>query len=74
MIYNHILIRYGEISTKGQNRKKFVAQLRQNIAHALTQFSNVDIKYTRDRMYIHLNGENHEPIVELLQEVFGIQS
>ncbi|MEC0664772.1 tRNA 4-thiouridine(8) synthase ThiI [Priestia flexa] len=74
MIYNHILIRYGEISTKGQNRKKFVAQLRQNIAHALAQFSNVDIKYTRDRMYIHLNGENHEPIVELLQEVFGIQS
>ena len=35
MIYNHILIRYGEISTKGQNRKKFVAQLRKNIVTAL---------------------------------------
>ncbi|TYR82145.1 tRNA 4-thiouridine(8) synthase ThiI [Priestia megaterium] len=74
MIYNHILIRYGEISTKGQNRKKFVAQLRKNIAHSLKGFNNIHIKYTRDRMYIHLNGENHEPIIERLQQIFGIQS
>ena len=25
-------------------------------------------------MYIHLNGENHEPIIERLQQIFGIQS
>ncbi|MBM7701201.1 tRNA uracil 4-sulfurtransferase ThiI [Metabacillus iocasae] len=74
MIYNHILIRYGEISTKGQNRKKFVEQLKRNIAQALEAFSNAKIKFTRDRMYVHLNGENHEPIVEELQKVFGIQS
>ncbi|WP_374988504.1 tRNA uracil 4-sulfurtransferase ThiI [Priestia megaterium] len=74
MIYNHILIRYGEISTKGQNRKKFVAQLRKNIVTALSAFQNIHVKYTRDRMYIHLNGENHEPIIERLQQIFGIQS
>ncbi|MFC3883243.1 tRNA uracil 4-sulfurtransferase ThiI [Bacillus songklensis] len=74
MIYDHILIRYGEISTKGQNRKKFVGRLKRNISDVLERFSNIFIEHTRDRMYIRLNGEQHEPIMNELKKVFGIQS
>ena len=31
MKYDHILVRFGEISTKGKNRKKFIEKLRQHI-------------------------------------------
>lgn len=74
MIYDYILIRYGEISTKGQNRKKFVSQLRRNISDVLAHHPNIFIEQTRDRMYIRLNGEQHEPIMNELRKVFGIQS
>ena len=29
--YDHIIVRYGELSTKGKNRKEFTRQLTQNI-------------------------------------------
>ncbi|GAA3320480.1 hypothetical protein GCM10020331_031660 [Ectobacillus funiculus] len=29
---------------------------------------------TRDRMYIQLNGEDHEAVAERLKDVFGIHS
>ena len=31
MIYDHILVRYGELTLKGANRKVFVSQLRSNV-------------------------------------------
>ncbi|MGE7216200.1 tRNA uracil 4-sulfurtransferase ThiI [Priestia koreensis] len=74
MMYNHILIRYGEVSTKGQNRKQFLTRLRKHILHVLADFPSILIEQTRDRMYIHLKGEDPKPMIPKLQEVFGIQS
>ncbi|WP_240370988.1 tRNA uracil 4-sulfurtransferase ThiI [Anoxybacteroides rupiense] len=74
MKYDRILIRYGEMSTKGKNRNRFVVRLKQNIAKKLASFSNIKIEYMRDRMYILLNGEPHEKVMEQLKTVFGIQS
>lgn len=74
MQYDHILIRYGELSLKGKNLKHFVARLYQNVKMKLTNFSNIEIKRNRSRMYILLNGEDPEPIMEELKDVFGIQS
>jgi len=74
MEFDHILIRFGEISTKGRNRKKFVDRLKTNIKEVLNQFPALTYQATRDRLYIHLNNENHEEIVEKLKLVFGIQS
>jgi thiamine biosynthesis protein ThiI len=74
MMYDYILIRYGEISTKGQNRKKFTDRLKRNIQHVLTPYPNIFIEQTRDRMYIRLNGEPHKPMMAELENVFGIQS
>ena len=74
MNYDHILIRYGEISTKGKNRKRFVDQLKENIKLVLHEFPALVYSSNRDRMYIRLQGENHEPILEKLENVFGIHS
>lgn len=74
MIYDQILVRYGEISTKGRNRNLFVEKLRKNVQYVLRDFPNIKIKANRDRMYVLLNGEDLEKISERLQHVFGIQS
>jgi thiamine biosynthesis protein ThiI len=74
MKYDHILIRYGEMSTKGKNRKQFTHRLKRNIAKKLKDFPTIRIEEMRDRMYIRLNDAPHEPIMERLKDVFGIQS
>ncbi|MFD1739324.1 tRNA uracil 4-sulfurtransferase ThiI [Bacillus salitolerans] len=74
MQYDQILIRYGEITTKGKNRLKFVDVLKENIQHKLKDFPNIKIERTRDRMYIKLNGEDHQEIMNRLETVFGIYS
>ena len=74
MIYDRILVRYGELSVKGKNRKYFINALHRNIRHKLKAFENLQIQATRDRCYILLNGTNPEPVIEQLNKVFGIQS
>lgn len=74
MKYDRILIRYGEMTTKGRNRNLFVRRLKDNVAEKLQAFPNIKIEYMRDRMYVLLNGEPHEPIIDKLKTVFGIHS
>jgi len=74
MNYDRILIRYGEISTKGRNRRSFVERLKRNIKAALRAFPNVTVEAGRDRMYIVLNGENSAEIIRILPKIFGIRS
>ena len=35
LLYDHIIVRYGELSTKGKNRKDFTRQLTSNIRRRL---------------------------------------
>lgn len=74
MNYDRILIRYGEISTKGRNRHQFVERLRRSIKDALQSYPMVKIEAGRDRMFILLNGENSSEIIKVLQKIFGIRS
>ncbi|MEH7418342.1 tRNA uracil 4-sulfurtransferase ThiI [Neobacillus drentensis] len=74
MNYDRILIRYGEISTKGRNRHKFVEKLRKSVKMALASFPNIKIEASRDRMYVLLNNENGIEIIEKLKHIFGVQS
>ncbi|MEC1415317.1 MULTISPECIES: tRNA uracil 4-sulfurtransferase ThiI [Bacillus] len=74
MKYDHILVRFGEISTKGKNRKKFIEKLRKHIRFVLKDFEALKLASDRDRITIMLNGEDPEPISEQLKSVFGIQS
>jgi tRNA uracil 4-sulfurtransferase len=74
MNYNRILVRYGEISTKGRNRKMFTAKLRENILQALKDFPTISVSASRDRLHIQLGEENGEEIIPRLEKIFGIQS
>lgn len=74
MLYDHILVRYGEISTKGKNRGDFIECLRANTAYVLREFKKIKIQAKHDRMYIQLNGEDWRKIAQPLKKVFGIQS
>lgn len=72
--YSEIMVRYGELSTKGKNRKGFIMQLAQNVRSTLQEFPMIKIKADRDRMHLILNGANSQAVIEKLQKVFGIQN
>lgn len=74
MLYDHIILKYGEISLKKKNRKDFIKQLRRNVKRQLSQFSNLDIESTREWMMIKLNGEDPNQIIPICQRIFGIQN
>ena len=74
MMYDRILIRYGEISTKGRNRNKFIDKLRKSVRKAIEDFPKAHVQSDRDRMYVLLNGEDGIKVSERLKNVFGIQS
>ncbi|EJO7756420.1 tRNA 4-thiouridine(8) synthase ThiI [Listeria monocytogenes] len=74
MEFDRMLIRYGELSTKGKNRKQFVTKLAQNVKRAMTDLPEVRIHGERDRMYIILNGADYQLVEERLKPIFGIQS
>ncbi|RSU10776.1 tRNA 4-thiouridine(8) synthase ThiI [Vagococcus elongatus] len=68
------MIRYGELSTKGKNIKLFIQQLAKNIRSALQAHPKVKIHGQKDRMYLILNGEPSQIIIEKLRPIFGIQT
>ena len=74
--YDTILIRYGELSTKGHNRKDFIRCLLKNLKHALRAYEGLTYVQTHDRIYIRL-GQSEIPYDEvraIIARVFGISS
>ncbi|KAF1303909.1 tRNA uracil 4-sulfurtransferase ThiI [Enterococcus sp. JM9B] len=74
MKYTEIMVRYGELSTKGKNRRSFIMQLAENVRRTLSDFPAVKIHAERDRMHLLLNGADSDEIIPKLQKVFGIQN
>ena len=74
MQYTEIMIRYGELSTKGRNRKDFIGRLNGNVTKALHEFNNLTIRPKHDRMHIELNGNDAYEVIARLKNVFGIQN
>ena len=72
--YEYILVRFGELSTKGKNKKDFIKRLAQNMQLALKDYSNLTFERTRDHVYIHLNGTDPYEIAPILKNVFGLRS
>lgn len=69
-----ILIRYGELSTKGRNKKMFTQKLASNIKKALVEFPQVKVIPDYDFMYLDLHEAPEEPVIEKVKPIFGIQS
>ena len=72
--YNTVLIRYGELTTKGKNRRDFIRKLDKNIRAILSDFEQLEFRHSYDRFFIKLNGAPMEPIRDRLKKVFGISS
>lgn len=71
IIYDHIVVRYGELSTKGKNRKEFMKMLTHNIRRRLKDYANLTYNTLHDGLFIKLNGEDYSKIKEDLKDIFG---
>ncbi|WP_145368182.1 tRNA uracil 4-sulfurtransferase ThiI [Staphylococcus epidermidis] len=75
MQFDHLLVRYGELTLKGTNRKMFVNQLKDNVKRALIPLRGYHVKGKRDRMYIELSPEaDINEIIHRVSKVYGIKS
>ena len=70
--YDSILIRFGELSTKGKNKKDFVVQLYKNVKTALQDFKGLSFNRSHDRIYVKLNDEDPTSVADILKDVSGI--
>ena len=75
MKYDHILVRYGELTLKGTNRKRFTNVLKENVIQSLRSLEGTRVKCERDRMFISLFEEaNVNEVINRLTKIFGIKS
>ncbi|EMR4163890.1 TPA: tRNA uracil 4-sulfurtransferase ThiI [Streptococcus pyogenes] len=74
MDYSEIMVRHGELSTKGKNRMRFINRLKNNIQDVLAPFPAITVRSDRDRTHVYLNGTDYQPVVEVLKLVFGVQA
>jgi tRNA uracil 4-sulfurtransferase len=73
MKYDYLMVHYGELGTKGDNKRLFIAQLVRNIRHALASFSEVAVTSNRDHAFVSINEGNFAAVLARLQDVSGIQ-
>ena len=67
-----ILIKYGELTTKKDNRKLFINILYNNVKKAL---ENYDVKIIKNRVRMFIETEdNIDEIANILKSIFGIHS
>ncbi|AAM24864.1 MAG: putative tRNA sulfurtransferase [Caldanaerobacter subterraneus] len=66
-----LLIKYGELALKGENRSFFENTLVKNIKYALRDFDGVKVEKTHGRIYVECEKDVEEAI-ERLKKVFGI--
>jgi len=73
MIYNQILVRFGDLTLKGKNQKVFLQKLYKLMAVKMEGLE-VEIENQHDRIFIHLLNEDVNKVVERLNLVSGISS
>ncbi len=71
--YDHIMVRFGELSTKGKNKKDFIRVLGKNIKQALKEYPDLSFEVRFDHIYVVLNGVDYQLVISRLQEISGIQ-
>ena len=73
MIYNKILVRYGDLTLKGRNRKIFVSRV-VNLVKEKLEGLKTTLEITHDRIYVSINGEDTNEIIKRLSYVSGLSS
>lgn len=70
---DRILVRYGDLTLKGRNKKTFINAAIRRIKEKVHN-NKIDYVKNHDRLYILLNGENPDPIIAALKKVSGLKS
>lgn len=73
MIYDRILVRYGDLTLKGRNQKMFLTKV-QNLTKQKLKGLDVKIDCTHSRIYVHLNGVDYNEVLKRLDRVSGLCS
>ena len=66
-----ILIKYGELTTKKDNRNIFISKIYEQMKELLKDY-DVKIEKNRVRMYITVKDEDMEEVVNIVKNIFGI--
>ncbi|GIP16751.1 putative tRNA sulfurtransferase [Paenibacillus montaniterrae] len=74
MNYDRIVLRYGDLTMKGRNRKVFEDKMLKSVKRAMKPFPEVTYWRTYGRMHVLLNGAPHQPVIDRLKDLFGIVS
>jgi len=69
-----VMVRFGELSTKGKNIKDFIKMLGKNLRVALSGFPDLEFDIKHDHIYIHLNGEDFNEVKQVIAKVPGLSS
>lgn len=72
MLYDQIIVRYGDLTMKGRNRNQFEKRMLQQVKQALVPFESVSYFKSFGRLYVRLNGQPYEPVADRLKDLFGI--
>lgn len=75
MIYDSIMVRYGELSLKGKNKKVFINTLSDNIKMSLADMSELEFDKQYDRFYVKLSSfSDVDEILSRLAKIPGIHN
>ena len=66
-----ILIKYGELTTKGDNRNLFISKIYEQMRELLVDY-NVKITKNRVRMFIEVDDNEINEVVNIVKNIFGI--
>src|SRR5690554_4355426 len=74
MLYDRILVKYGELTLKGKNKINFINHINRTIKEKCKKFPKLEFISHYERFYIILNGEDYKSVVERLNTIFGLHS
>ncbi|HBG0707708.1 tRNA 4-thiouridine(8) synthase ThiI [Clostridioides difficile] len=72
MVYNILIVKYGEIGVKGKNRYIFENRLIRNIRNMLKPIGRFNVYKEYGRIYVDLEDYDYEEVIEEVRKVFGI--
>jgi thiamine biosynthesis protein ThiI len=74
MLYDRILVKYGELTIKGKNKISFIHHINRTIKEKCKNLPKLQFISKYERFYIILNGEDYQKVINCLNKVFGLHS
>ena len=75
MIYDRVMVRYGELTLKGKNKRVFIDTLANNIYLVFKDMDELSFEKQFDRFYINITeNSNLDEIINRLKEIPGIHN